>query len=425
MLAVVLGCSDSYVDPVPLQLSAPPQIRLREGESTTLVVVASRGAKVRVVAPQGLHAEVAAQHDEDISIIVTGSSPLDAHDKVDVIAEKNGATVRTSIAVEWDRMHWDPTWQLPEALEPREHPAVIVDAARGRMLVLGGGGYRTNKPLADAWQVSLDTGESKPVVLDGDPFPAASAIQVAIEPGASMAYLFGGMGIRGDGSPQLLNDLYALDLAPERPVVRKVQQPRGAPPARTLHGFSIDAGRLFVFGGLADVPRNDLWVGTLESGAATWQEVEGRERPSKRYSFAYGQLPGKLLIYSGAQDVEANQPAADLWALDTRRETPAFTHLLGGESVPVARKNSTFAVDSVRQRLYVFGGESDLRTVPPGLWMYDARESFGRFVLVAREGEPALRGSGAGVVNSKSGAFYLGLGSSRRTVYSDLTRLTF
>jgi hypothetical protein len=418
-------------------LDAPAFVEVREGESVTFTVKVSDANKDAV--------SLVATASAELTVLATPKSdPLAGFDvKIDASHETGDHTVSLSVSdgketrkvdvdVRVARMTWGTTWKLtPDGVEAREHPSVIFDTARDRILILGGSGYKPQgKPLADTFQVSTKSGKATPLTITGAALPAIASMRVAEVPGTQTAYLFGGYGEDGAGAQKLSSDLYLADYSGESMTLTLVTPNASAgPSARELHGLSYDemTKRLFVFAGIdsSNTILNDLWVGTVAGSQVTWTEKTPAVKPTKRYGFFYGQYEGRTLIFSGAQGTASVKPARDVWALDTRSAEPSYAKLLEGEEVPAGRRNGCFAVDQKRGRFFIYGGTPDAAKTLPGLWLYDAREGQGRFTdLATREGAPPLRSSGSAVIDPRDGTAYFGFGNDNN-VYSDLTRFGF
>ncbi len=438
LLSLLLAaCSSASSDPSPNRaptVTAPATLEAREGESASVTITASD--------PDGdaLTATVAASSDLRATIAPKGGGAFElrvdaSHDEGDhtvtVTLGDGKATRDVVVDVRVARMKWGARWDLvPQGVEEREHPATLFDAAHDRVLILGGSGYRPqNTPLGDTWQVSIKTGAASRLTIEGDALPKVGSMRVAPIPETTTAYLYGGYSADATGQEVLVPDVYLADFAGDAVKLTRLAQD-AAPPARSLHGFSYDevTKRLFVFGGVDgnSTLLDDLWVGTVNVNGArvAWEQKTPAVRPSKRYGFFFGQYQGRTLVFSGAQGLASLKPARDLWALDTRAAEPTFTKLLEGDDVPEGRRNGCFAVDAARGRFYVYGGTPDAKKSAPGLWVYDARESVGRFTQLTREAPAPLRSSGVGVVDPRDGAAYFGFGNDA-TIYADLTRFGF
>jgi hypothetical protein len=387
---------------------------------------------VTAVASADLRATLTAKPNSPGVYTLQVDATHDANDAAHsiVITLGDGKTSKqVTVAVRMTRAKWATTWNFQaDGVAEREHPAVIFDAGHDRILIIGGSGYRPQfVALADTHQVSIKTGKASPLVIEGLTLPAVGSMRVAQVPGTQTAYLFGGYGQDAAGASKSYSDMYLADYSSDAVRFTRLNQTAG-PRARSLHGMTYDEAtkRIFVFAGIDEknAPLDDLWVGTASGAEVTWTEKKLTEKPSKRYGFFFGQLDGRSLIYSGAQGTSAVKPARDLWALDTRSAEPSYTKLLEGDDVPVGRRNGCFAVDAKRNKLWIFGGTPDAAKTLPGIWVYDARPSVGKFSEIVRDGAPAMRSSGSAIVDARDGSTYFGFGNDDG-IFSDFTRLGF
>jgi hypothetical protein len=219
----LLACSSSSpaVNQAPT-LDAPAFVEVREGESMTLSVKVSDANKdaVTLVATSSADLIVVATPKSDalagFDVKIEASHDTGEH-TVSLTFSDGKETRKVDIDVRVARMNWGTTWKLaPDGVEAREHPSVIFDAARDRILILGGSGYKPQgKPLADTFQVSTKSGKATPLAVSGVTLPAIASMRVAEVPGTQTAYLFGGYGEDTAGAQKLSADLYVADYSGE------------------------------------------------------------------------------------------------------------------------------------------------------------------------------------------------------------------
>lgn len=127
-------------------------------------------------------------------------------------------------------------WETGEGPIAREHTSVLVDGDRA--VFFGGSGYEPQlAPLADAWAVSLETGEWVVLETRGD-VPSGGGSRRVAAAGDGSFLLWGGY---GEGFA-LNNELVRATLEDGGVVYARIEQ-REAPDARALHGFVHDAER--------------------------------------------------------------------------------------------------------------------------------------------------------------------------------------
>jgi hypothetical protein len=398
-----------------------PAAAVREGESVDV--------PVELGDPEGDPITVSAASSDLATVSLTGkslhvSALYGEGDAVELTVSDGKHDVAASLPVAVERLAWGATWNLKTAgLAEREHPSLVVDPARDRVIVYGGSGYKPQgTALGDTWSVSLLDGAATELAPSGDVPPASASRRASAIPGTTKAYLWGGYSTTGN-----LNDLFLVDVAGEQPVFTAIPQ-KNAPKVRSLHLFAYDdeTGTFVVFGGAGSTPLADMWTGSLADGTVTWTKVTSDAPPGKRYGFFYAQdsKRGVVYLFSGATGFSPLAPARDLWRLDLRASPPAFTLVAEGMAVPEGRRNGATAYDEATERMIIFGGTPDGMVSAPGLWLFDAREGQGRFWNLDRAGAPPLRSSGVGFVNPKTGAMYVGFGNDKG-IYADLTPLGF
>jgi hypothetical protein len=417
-------------DPV-VTLAAPMSLSVAEGEGTTVIVkVSPEDATLTATASEKLSVLVVDKGMGTFAVTVQSAYAGPPLGSLSLFARKGPMEKTQTVATTVQALKWGTRWNLkPEGVAEREHPSVLMDTARDRILVLGGSGYRPQGvPLSDAWQVSLKTGKAEKLVVQNEMLPAIGSMRAVAVPNTTTAYLFGGYGQDVGGGNTASDDLYLADYAGQDLVLEKVEQPQPSnerPAARSLHGVAYDevGKRLFVFGGITRDYKmlDDLWVGQITGRSIQWSERKLATKPSKRYGFFFGQSKGRLFLFSGAQGLSKVNPARDLWELDLRATEPTYKKLLEGDAVPAGRRNGCFAMDEQRERLYIYGGTPDAAVSIPGLFVYDAREGQGRFVELNRPGVPPLRSSGSAIVDPRDGSTYFGFGNDN-TIYADFTR---
>ncbi len=424
LAALAVGCASNTA---PVLDGVPASLTLDEGARWTVAFTATDAEEdpleLAVLGEHpGLEAEVATDPlrlELRLAFDATGPQTVTvrATDPEGLAAE--ATLVITPRALRWaERMEWTE----PGGPEAREHPAVIVDEANRRAIMISGSGYSPyGEILQDAWSFDLDDHTWSPLLYEGE-LPVGGSRRAAVIPGTSTAYLFG-----GNGERELLTDLVRVDFSSATVRFETVEQ-RGDVWPRTLHGFVYDPGAevFYTFAGFGQGIHDDLWRMELQDGVAVWTEInlEG-ERPEGRYGFfyAFDADARRVVLYSGARGTQAINPARDLWALELEGG-PRWVRLLEGDAVPPGRRNGTTVYDEEHRRMYVFGGTADAMTTSEGLWAFDLTPGAESVTRVDREDEPPLRSSGAGWWDPVSGASFFGFGNTTRAVYQDIAILT-
>ena len=404
-------------------------LELREGLATTLPFDEfSTGNTVAelIDVPSGIEAKLG---DGTVELFADYRSADAATLGVKLEAGHEGGGVTADAAIDlavkalsWGANHRD-TATGPEA---REHAAVIVDEAGGRMILHGGSGYSPYlDPLDDTWAYDLNTLQWSELEATGDIPSGGGSRRVAQIPGTSRAFLHGGYGEGGRDN----DELYEVDFSDGGVHFTKVLQ-LNTTGVRALHAFFYDAEseRFFIFGG---VGRNDVWQMQLtDSGSASWTKLTlDDEGPTPRYGFFWGfdAANRRLVVYSGAQGTATLDPAHDTWALDVSVSPPKWTLLDDGssEEAPPGRRNGCMSFDPTGPRLFIFGGTPDAQTSAPGFYVFDARPGHEKWTRLEREGEPVVRSSGVGFYDPIGERNFFGFGNTRSAAYNDLTPLQY
>lgn len=416
------GADDAAFDAetAPTWPDAPTTLTLGEGERTTLTP------------PSGLAITLDASgvEAEEIDGVITIFAPYGSTSgQVSVGLSNAAGSLDIVIAVTVTTLGWDEPLEDEEVgPEAREHPALILDSARNRLIVIGGSGYRPyGTPLGDAWAIDLDSGVWTELSVSGT-LPALGSMRVARD-GETTALLFGGYGEAGSTSEQLTR----VDFSGAGLSVSEVEQTGYlSSAARALHAFFYDpmTETYWTFGGLVgSAPRGDVRRMVMVDGTADWMFEETNEGPSGRYGFFWGfdEERGRLWVFSGAQGTATVDPARDLWMLDVRTTPATWTAVLEGDDLPPGRRNGVYAWDPRGPRLWIFGGTPDAMSSTPGVFALDLGPTdLGRMPTTHQlesVGEPPLRSSGVGIFDPVGSRILLGFGNSESDVYADVQSL--
>lgn len=263
---------------------------------------------------------------------------------------------------------WERAVPLGEPPSARTGAAAVYDAARDRMLVIGGrdpGGVRN-----DVWELSLEGRfRWRELHPEGTPPPARANHTATLDPEHDRVFVFGGQ-FDYFGS---LDDLWQLSLSP-RLAWTRVAQAGPSPYRREWHSavYAPDLHGIIVFGGLSlcslgydwticDVP--DTWFLSTRDTPA-WADLTGRIRgdpPCGHFGHiaAYDAATSRMVVFGGYawswNSASSCRPTlAEIWSLSMTDSAWSSSSLDGAG--PDALVYATCVVDPERQQLLLHGG---------------------------------------------------------------------
>ncbi|CAD5225776.1 unnamed protein product [Bursaphelenchus xylophilus] len=192
-----------------------------------------------------------------------------------------------------------------------------------------------------------------------------------------IAYIFGGMARDEDGSVKYLDDLYMLDLAPNKPLTyEKIQAGQGPSPreSHTSTLYENDKQKfLFIYGGMNGDRLGDMWI--LDLVHLAWREIQPHgEIPRPRSLHSASLVGDRVFVFGGwvpvtPEDVpQDGSPYLD-WrcsndihsfhVLNNRWES--FQEAVTDEknSFPNARAGHSACV--INNRVYIWSGRDGIR----------------------------------------------------------------
>lgn len=228
----------------------------------------------------------------------------------------------------------------------------IYDPLRDRFVVFGG--YdRSNIPFDETWALSLSDPPTWSRLVASGPKPPARNFHSGIyDPLRNRIVIFGGY----DGTHR--NDVWSFSLSDDSgwtPVV-----PAGTPPAgRWGHVAVYDPlrDRMVIMGGHLgnQVDANDVWALSL-SGTPTWTALSPTgvlPAPRNLHAGAYDALRDRLIIFGGETNWTSRD---DLWALDFS-SGPMWTELTPQGALPTARHGHVMVHHPNADKLVIYGGQ--------------------------------------------------------------------
>jgi cysteine-rich repeat protein len=235
---------------------------------------------------------------------------------------------------------WTPGPGAPEGFVPRSGHSIVYDAARGRV-VLFGGGRGDGTILNDTWVLSGN------VWIPGPEAPPELATRMlhsmAYDAANARVVLFGGF--NGDG---FRNDTWFLE---GESWVPGPSAPPGLTP-RSGHTLAYDAGRrrTVLFGGrdIGNVHKNDTWFLQGDSWVPGPSAPPGLA-PRVEHAMTYDPASGRVVLFGGVTDSGLRD---DTWFLEGDSWVP-------GPSAPATltpRSALAMTYDTTRKRVVLYGG---------------------------------------------------------------------
>jgi RHS repeat-associated protein len=318
----------------------------------TLTIVDDDAPNTRPAAPSNLQPASGAQHvPADTQLRWTAAAEPDAGDSVRYDVQFGSALPTSGQA-------WSSACPSAAAPSGLVGAAFAHDEAADRLIVQTTAGETW--VLADASGAG-GTSVWTPLAAAGGPAPRRDAV-AAYDPTLGRFILHGGCA--GDCSSALSDTWVLTDVSASGGSPAWIALP-DSPAARHGHAAFYDAGsgRLVVFGGSdAAVDYADLWVLVDANGvgAPQWQPlaVTGAAPASRReMAAAYDSVRNRLFVFGGTN--AAGEAFADVWVLEQANGlggTPVWSALAPSGAAPVARSGARAFYDDGASRLLLFGG---------------------------------------------------------------------
>jgi len=231
----------------------------------------------------------------------------------------------------------------------RDYHSSVYDAARDRMLVVGGFNPSYYPLFNDVWALPLDGSAGWSKVRS---IPGAGRDACAIyDPVGDRLVGFGG----NDGADR--NETWEIPGAGPAAAARSLATTGSSPPARSGAGSAYDPvrHRMLVFGGVStNVQLNDVWALSLDDPPTWTQLFPAGTPPSTRasHTMVYDPTGDRLIVFGG---VHSPARLNDTWALSLSG-SPEWTQLVPAGTPPGARYGHRAVYDPARSRMLVFGG---------------------------------------------------------------------
>jgi predicted small integral membrane protein len=307
-----------------------------------------------------------------------------------------------------------PTWTqvTPAGMPPsaREGHIAIHDPVRHRMVVFGG--YTGSSYVNQVWTLSLaGTPAWTQLTPSGTPPSGRAGHSAIYDPVRDRVMVFAGYSSSG------LNDVWALSLA-STPTWTQLT-PSGTPPSARYRPSAIYdpvRDRMVVFGGWSGTFINDVWALSL-TGTPVWTQLTpSGTSPSVRvyHTAIYDPVRDRMVVFGGLSGsvLPGFSYLDDVWALSLAG-TPAWTQLIPSGTSPSARYNPSAIYDLVRDRMVLFGGESESDLLND-VWELSLADTPAWAQLAPTGGPPIGRGAHSAIYDPvhDSMVMFGGMGSS-------------
>ncbi len=305
---------------------------------------------------------------------------------------------------------WTDVTLTPTRPGPRQQFGMAYDSTRGRMVMFGG---EAGGPLGDTWEWGAGAWRLRSAGGTSAEPSARTGVTLAYDPHNAATLLFGGRDSteRNDtwlwngsawsnvtptaGNPGVRYDHgLAYDSARRRMVMfggrvgtgtaalddtwewngtswSNVTPPSGNPAARFGHQLAFDAarGRVVLFGGWQGIFPISLFDDTWEWDGTSWTLItpqSARPRARRDHMMAYDDARGRVVLFSGDQNVLGSGFPNDLWEWDGTawRGLPLLSR-------PAGRIGAGFAYDKANRELILFSGQTGFTNQETWALRYD------------------------------------------------------
>lgn len=247
------------------------------------------------------------------------------------------------------------TWRelsAPGGPPGRTTAAAVVDAARDRMIVVGGSGAGN-----EVW--SLDLARLTWVRLPSGP---SARFDLAATANDTKAWFFGGF----SAQDRALDDLWQLDLATD--TWRQLPAPTGRPAPTTNVGFGLVDDHLIVSGGHDE---SEVTPGTwsYDLAAGAWTRLTEANTPFAKAHYASATDAECGFVWLMGGDNNDFKDSGELLGLEPE---PTATFFPLASAGPSKRRHATVTFDPAGRRLVLFGGWQGLPEILGDTWVATA-----------------------------------------------------
>lgn len=255
-----------------------------------------------------------------------------------------------------------PRWYVaaPHHSPPKRNGlAAVHDAARNRMIVLGG--YGDPRAYADVWALSLNSELEWSEIVQVP--HGREGLTATYDPRRNQIVVIGGVEFEGYASRT-----WVLSLT-DGPRWGPLEPLEGSPP-RAYHTAVLDRSRdrIVVFGGEGYGPvRNDVWVLSLED--MRWTELRPNGEapiPRAEHVAVFDPIHDRMIVHGGRGMTRAER-YGDAWELRLGSD-PEWRRLEAHGDHPEPRYGHAAMFDPVRHTMVMIGGESAYLGIDREVW---------------------------------------------------------
>lgn len=307
-----------------------------------------------------------------------------------------------------------PTWTLlaPGGTppSPRAGSALIVDSARDRLVLFGGGvpGYSTAQ---DTWTLPLAGAMTwSELITSGTPPDGYLGQGGAYDPVGDRLVAVSGL---------FYSTPVALSLGDPVPAWSPLVPVSGAqPPGRYENGLAYDPlhRAIVICGGYVNNTFRDTWSFSLaESKWTRLAPLGGELPPRSNHSAVLDSVTHRVIVYGGKTPFDLH----DVWALELDG-IPRWTQIAPSGTPPNVSYDVASACDTKRHRVLYFGGAGTYLATPGVVWSLNL-EGDPAWSQLSTSGTPPSLRTGSCAIYDPIGDRFLVFGGLVQNPFTDVT----
>jgi hypothetical protein len=243
-------------------------------------------------------------------------------------------------------------------------------------------GASGNALLTDMWRYSVRCQYwiQVPMAMSPPPRTGAASVHEGFPANRNRMIMFGGRGADG----QLLNDVWAYDFLAQAWTQLTTMGTPPSPRENATIGFNATYDQIFLFGGntSADASQpqlvNDVWMLDIDNDKNQWTLMPisggGLQQPAPRQRHVAIFNPPQQAFYVGFGETQSGTYLKDIWVYtyDLTMMPPKGGWILAspGTTGPSARIDAGMDLDSAGSRILLFGGVDQDQGPRNDLWEF-------------------------------------------------------